>query len=80
MMLNVVRTDANPCGESLGRHARRLRLEIESQMVATEAFDGLALQAIGLLLQLEGIDRVSRSQAQAIEVRPKVAALHRSPA
>ena len=49
----------NPAGEPLYRAARRIRLEIEAEMVARAelADDPAALQIVGLLLQLEGIAR-----------------------
>jgi hypothetical protein len=71
----------NVGNEPLYRLAMRVRLEIEAQIVARGAPDapGLALQAVGLLLQLEGLDRYARSQAPVIDACANVLPLRRPP-
>jgi len=83
MPFNVGKTDQNPAGEPLYAAARRLRLDLEAQLVAErmqDADDPATIQAIGLLLQVEGIDRQARLQAPitVIDGGPRTATLRRS--
>jgi hypothetical protein len=72
-VFNVGKSPSNPAGEPLYAAAMRLRLEIEAQMCARGGGkDGTALQAVGLLLQLEGLDRDWRDQraVHSVEALP----------
>ncbi len=58
----VDKSAESPGGVPLHRAARRLRLDIEAQMVARGLADESdALQIVGLLLQVEGIALGQRS-------------------
>jgi hypothetical protein len=63
MPFNVLKSSQNPAGEPLYAAARRLRLDLEAQMVGAgqAGHNPAALHAVGLLLQIEAVDRQARA-------------------
>lgn len=75
MLLRGCKSADYPRGRTLGALAREIRLELEGEIGKAQADArgvptlrvALGLQAIGLLLQLEGIDQQMRAMAEPID-------------
>lgn len=75
MPFNIGKTPERPGGEPLYAAVRRIRMELEAQMVGAGVRgerrepDPDGLHAVGLLLQLEALDLVAR-QRRPLELVP----------